>query len=113
MTEQPREAQGGGTWGPLEAVTDWLRGAAARVLAFGPGTEMMVGLVQVAAGSQMLDVGAGAGDSTLVAARRVGSSGRVLATDISASMLEIAAESARQAGLHNVSTRVMDAERLD
>src|SRR5215475_16093821 len=74
---------------------------------------MMLDLVQVAAGSQVLDVGAGAGDSTLVAARRVGSSGRVLATDISASMLEIAAESAREAGLNNVTTRVMDAERLD
>src|SRR5215813_13570684 len=106
MTEQAHEAQAGGTWGPREAATDWLRGAAARILAFGPATEIMLDLVQVATGSRVLDVGAGAGDSTLVAARRVGSSGRVLATDISASMLEITVESARQAGLHNVSTRV-------
>jgi len=113
MTEQAREAQAGGTWGPREAATDWRRGTAARVVAFGPATEMMLDLVQVATGSRVLDVGAGAGDSTLVAARRVGSSGRVLATDISASMLEIAAESARQAGLNNVNTRVVDAERLD
>jgi len=74
---------------------------------------MMLDLVKVAAGSRVLDVGAGAGDSTLVAAQRVGPSGRVLATDISATMLEIAAESARQAGLNNVDTRVMDAQRLD
>ena len=74
---------------------------------------MMLDLVKVAEGSRVLDVGAGAGDSTLVAAQRVGFSGRVLATDVSASMLEVAAESARQAGLDNVDTRVVDAQRLD
>jgi ubiquinone/menaquinone biosynthesis C-methylase UbiE len=58
---------------------------------------MMLDLVQVAEGSRVLDVGAGAGNSTVVAARLVGSSGRVLATDVSASMLEVAAELARQA----------------
>jgi SAM-dependent methyltransferase len=58
-------------------------------------------------------VGAGAGDSTVAAARRAGPSGRVLATDVSASMLEVATESARQAGLDNVDTRVVDAQRLD
>ena len=74
---------------------------------------MMLDLVKVAEGSRILDVGAGAGDSTLVAAQRVGVSGRVLATDVSASMLEVAAELARQAGLDNVDTRVVDAQRLD
>jgi SAM-dependent methyltransferase len=74
---------------------------------------MMLDLTKVDTGSRVLDVGAGAGDSTLVAAQRVGPSGRVLATDISASMLEIAAESARYAGVSNVDTRVVDAQRLD
>ena len=83
MTEPAREAQGGGTWGPREAAAEWRRGAPARVQAFGPATEMMLDLVKVAEGSRVLDVGAGAGDSALVAAQRVGSSGRVLATDIS------------------------------
>src|SRR5215472_16531077 len=113
MMEQAREVQGGGTWGPREAAAEWRRGAAARLQAFGPATEMMLDLVKVAKGSRVLDVGAGAGDSTLVAAQRVGSRGRVLATDVSASMLEVAAELARQAGLTNVDTRVADAQRLD
>src|SRR5262249_40202809 len=78
------------------------RGATARLRAFGPATEMMLDLVKVAEGSRVLDVGAGAGDSTLVAAQRVGRSGRVLATDVSASMLAVAAELAQQAGLSNV-----------
>ena len=113
MTEQAREVPGGGTWGPREAAAEWRRGAAARLQAFGPATEMMLDLAKVAKGSRILDVGAGAGDSTLAAARRVGPTGRVLATDVSASMLEVAAESARQAGLTNVDTRVADAQRLD
>lgn len=111
MTEKVREAQAGGTWGPQEAAAEWRRGAAARVQAFGPATEMMLDLTKVDTGSRVLDVGAGAGDSTLVAAQRVGPSGRVLATDISASMLEIAAESARYAGVSNVDTRV-DTDRV-
>ena len=61
----------------------------------------------------MIDVGAGAGDQTLLAARRVGPDGYVLATDISARMLEVAAEASREAGLANVETRVMDARQLD
>jgi len=113
MTEQGREGHGGGTWGPREAAAEWRRGAAARLQAFGPATEMMLDLARVAEGNRVLDVGAGAGDSTLVAARRVGSRGRVLATDVSASMLEVAAELARHAGLDNVDTRVTDAQRLD
>ena len=99
MTEQAGEVHGGGMWGPREAAAEWRRGAAARLQAFGPATEMMLDLVRVAEGSRVLDVGAGAGDSTVVAAQRVGSRGRVLATDVSANMLEVVAELARQAGL--------------
>lgn len=73
----------------------------------------MLDYAKVTTGSRVLDVGAGAGDSTLMAARRVGPTGHVLATDISESMLESAAESARHAGLGNVTTRVANAERLD
>ena len=96
-----------------EAAAEWRRGAAVRAQALGPATEMMLDLAKVDAGSRVLDVGAGAGDATLAAAQRVGPNGRVLATDISASMLEIAAESARHAGLSNVGTLVVDAQRLD
>ena len=60
----------------------------------------------------MLDVAAGTGDQTLMAARRVGPTGTVLATDDSASMLKVAAEAARNEGLTNVETRVMNAENL-
>jgi ubiquinone/menaquinone biosynthesis C-methylase UbiE len=58
-------------------------------------------------------VAAGTGEQTILAARRVGSTGSVLATDIAAQMLTVAADAAEQAGLSNVTTRVMDAQRLD
>jgi ubiquinone/menaquinone biosynthesis C-methylase UbiE len=48
-----------------------------------------------------------------MAAQRVGPSGYVLATDVSASMLKLAVDAAREAGLMNVETRVMDAENID
>jgi ubiquinone/menaquinone biosynthesis C-methylase UbiE len=73
----------------------------------------MLDLAGVEAGSRVLDVGAGAGDSALTAARRVRPTGHVLATDISASMLEVAAESAGHEGVTNLSTRVADAQHLD
>jgi ubiquinone/menaquinone biosynthesis C-methylase UbiE len=73
----------------------------------------MLDLAGVGTGSWVLDVGAGAGDSALLAARRVGPTGHVLATDISASMLEIAAESAGYEGLTDLRTQVADAQHLD
>jgi ubiquinone/menaquinone biosynthesis C-methylase UbiE len=79
----------------------------------GPATEMMLDLAEVRTGSRVLDVAAGTGDQTVIAAQRVGPTGYVVATDISASMLKLAAEAAREAGLTNVETRVIDAENLD
>jgi SAM-dependent methyltransferase len=73
----------------------------------------MLDLARVTVGSQVLDLGAGTGDQTLLAARRIGPGGRVLATDISASMLALTQEAARAADLPNVQTRVMDAQRLE
>ena len=73
---------------------------------------MMLELASIQPGSRVLDVAAGTGDQTLMAARRVGPTGNVLTTDDSTSMLEVAAEAARKEGLTNVGTRVVDAENL-
>jgi ubiquinone/menaquinone biosynthesis C-methylase UbiE len=87
-------------WGPtLEA---WL----------GEATDVMLDMAGVAQATRVLDVAAGAGGQTLAAARRVGPGGHVLATDISPNILEYAERSAREAGLTNVETRVVDGEQL-
>lgn len=87
-------------WGHL--LSSWL----------GPATEQMFDMGGVASGCRVLDVAAGAGEQTLVAARRVGPTGHVLATDLSSNILELAAQSARQEGLDNVETRELDGEAL-
>jgi ubiquinone/menaquinone biosynthesis C-methylase UbiE len=73
----------------------------------------MLDMADVRTGSRVLDVAAGTGDQTLRAAERVGPTGYVLATDVSASMLKLAADAAREAGLTNVETKVMEAQKID
>ena len=107
MTTLPREK-----WGLTESADWWSAGQARRQQIYGAATEMMLELASVQPGSRVLDVAAGTGDQTLMAARRVGPTGNVLATDNSASMLEVAAEAARKEGLTNVETRVMNSENL-
>ncbi|MFY0692215.1 MAG: methyltransferase domain-containing protein [Paracoccaceae bacterium] len=79
----------------------------------GPATEEMLDLAKIGSRSRVLDVAAGAGQQTLVAARRVGASGHVLATDISPGILDYALENARIEGLENVGTLEADSENLD
>jgi SAM-dependent methyltransferase len=88
-------------WGPT--VEEWL----------GQATELMLDMAQVGSGSRVLDVAAGAGGQTIAAARRVGPGGYVLATDISSNILGFASQAARQEGMGNVETRVMDGESLE
>lgn len=87
-------------WGPT--LNAWL----------GPATALMLDMAGVTRGSRVLDVAAGAGEQTLAAARRVGPEGYVLATDIAPNILAYAEQVAREAGLTNVETRVLDGEDL-
>jgi SAM-dependent methyltransferase len=114
MTGKRRiEDQAGGTYGSSEAAAGWQRSGMARAQLLAPLTERMLDLAGVGVGHRVLDVAAGTGEQTLAVARRVGPTGAVLATDISAQMLALAAEAAAQAGLRNVETRVRDARDLD
>ena len=63
-------------------------------------------------GFQVLDLAAGTGEQSIPAARAVGSTGTVLATDASSDMLKRAALFAEREGLTNITTRVMNAEQL-
>jgi ubiquinone/menaquinone biosynthesis C-methylase UbiE len=57
---------------------------------------------QLQPGDVVLDIGCGAGIDSILAARRVGPTGRVIALDFLPEMLERTAESSAQAGLTNV-----------
>ncbi len=87
-------------WGPT--LETWL----------GEYTERMLDVAGVTTGTSVLDVAAGAGGQTLTVARRVGADGRVVATDISPTILTYAAKQAAEAGLTNVETVEADGEQL-
>jgi len=70
-------------------IGDWLRAS----------TDAMLAMADVRPGMRVLDVAAGAGDQTLDIAKRIGPTGSVLATDLSAAILEYAREKAGRAGL--------------
>jgi SAM-dependent methyltransferase len=88
-------------WGPT--LETWL----------GEATERMLDAAGVTSGSEVLDVAAGAGGQTVAAARRAGPRGRVLASDISPTILTYAAKTAAESGVTNVETLVADGEALD
>lgn len=75
-------------------------------------TSAMLEMANVRAGMRVLDVAAGAGDQTLDIAKRVGSAGYVLATDLSPGILAFCKENARRAGYDNVDTLAVDGEAL-
>jgi len=112
MERQPHCGRSG-MWDTGEAARNWQQGAAGREQVFGAATRRVLELARLGAGMRVLDIAAGTGDQSFLASRLVGPHGTVLATDISASMLAIAAEQAREQGLTNIETRVMDVQRLD
>ncbi|WP_411273419.1 class I SAM-dependent methyltransferase [Daejeonella sp.] len=61
---------------------------------------------------EIVDVAAGVGEQSITVANKVGATGYVLATDISSNILEFAQQMAKQAGLNNIETQVMDGENL-
>lgn len=100
-------------WSSAEAAERWRRTAGQRQQAFGAATELLLDSAGLQPGSRVLDLAAGTGDTSVLAARRVGAEGSVLAVDISASMLEEAARAAEREGLTNIATLVSDIVDLE
>ena len=116
MSEASRdESLGGGTYGSAVAAEGYHRSATDVSFRddLRPITERMLELAGIGLGHRVLDVAAGTGEQTLMAARRVGPHGFVLATDIADRMLAYLNEAARKEGLGNVQTRLMDARALE
>lgn len=113
MATEPTEPGTGPDFVSAGYAEQWRRGERLRGEASQAVTEMMLDLANIQLGDHVLELAAGMGDLAVMTARRVGPNGYVLATDISANMLNLAAETFREARLTNVETRVMDAENLD
>ena len=78
-----------------------------------PARTGTLALASLAPGEHVLDLACGTGLLTLAAAHTVGAAGKVLGTDLSGQMIEVAQHRAREQQLSNVSFARMDAEQLD
>lgn len=107
-----QQSHGGGIYGSAIAADGWQRGAAGRA-DLRPITERMLALAGIGQGHRVLDVAAGNGEQTLMAARLVGPRGSICATDIADRLLAYLDDAARSEGLTNIKTRLMDARRLE
>jgi SAM-dependent methyltransferase len=67
---------------------------------------------EVPEGATVLDLGCGAGLDSLIAARRVGPTGKVIGVDFSTSMLDRARQAAAEVDVHNACFERADAERV-
>jgi ubiquinone/menaquinone biosynthesis C-methylase UbiE len=56
-----------------------------------PATEALLDAAQIGEGDRVLDLAAGPGGAGLAAAQRVGSTGRVVLSDVAAEMVAVAA----------------------
>ena len=75
-------------------------------------TDTMLDMAGVGSGMRVLDLACGAGSQSIQAAARVGSDGRVVASDISATMLGHVRENAKRRGIENIETLESAAEDL-
>jgi ubiquinone/menaquinone biosynthesis C-methylase UbiE len=82
----------------------------ARSGALGVGNHLRFATIEP--GATVLDVGCGSGIDTVLAGRRVGPDGRVVALDFLPEMLDRTAQAAREAGLANVETLEAEMEAI-
>lgn len=76
----------------------------------GVGYPFRAGVIRL--GDTVLDIGAGAGTDSFIAARLVGEAGKVYALDITPGMLAKLSTSARAAGVDNIETIEADVEAI-
>ena len=111
--EETKREQPMFSWQSSEEAARWAQQAKWRQDLFGEATRLMLEAAELGPGDHVLDIAAGTGDQSLLAVRKVGPTGTVLATDIAAEMLKEAARLAELEGFTNMTTRVMNAEQLD
>jgi arsenite methyltransferase len=83
----------------------WLDGVPEATIASFAGTGNPFSLGALQPGEQVVDVGSGGGIDSLIAAKMVGPSGRVIGIDMTPAMLDKARTSAAAAGMSNVEFR--------
>lgn len=91
----------------------WERAREERERLAAPVTDWLVRALDPAPGTVVLELAAGQGDVGFVVAPLLGESGRLISSDFSSAMLELARRRGEDLGLANVEFRELDAEHLD
>ena len=94
------------------AAPGWAKWEHAFATSFSQATYELLDMAGILPGMRVLDIACGAGSQTIQAAERVGSRGKVVASDISAAMLEYARQNAARARLENIETLPWAADEL-
>lgn len=91
----------------------WERQRAAIDEVSAPVRDWLVDALAPEPGQTILELAAGPGDTGFAAAERLGPSGRLISSDLSPAMVEVARRRGEELGLENVTYRALDAEELD
>jgi SAM-dependent methyltransferase len=91
----------------------WERWRAQLEEALTPVREWLISEVAPNPGETVLELGAGTGDTGFAAAAILGERGRLISSDFSPAMVEVARRRGAQLRLGNVDYRVIDAERIE
>jgi SAM-dependent methyltransferase len=98
-------------WGAMAPGWERWRGHLAHALS--PVRQWLVSELAPAPGDTVLELSAGPGDTGFAAAAALGENGRLISTDFSPEMVEVARRRGVELELTNVKYRVMDAERIE
>jgi ubiquinone/menaquinone biosynthesis C-methylase UbiE len=91
----------------------WERWRAHLADALTPVRERLIRDLAPQPGETVLELGAGTGETGFEAAAMLGDGGRLVSTDFSRDMVEVARRRGSELGLGNVDYRVIDAERIE
>ncbi len=78
-----------------------------------PASKKLIEFAGIKSGDRVLDLATGIGEPSISISKVVGTSGSVVATDISEEMLEIARERAQSEGVSNIEFKKMDMEEAE
>ncbi len=111
MVDDASKSEIRSTW--ETAAPGWAKWEHAISTGLSGATDTLLDMAGLRPGMRALDLACGAGSQTIQAAKRVGPNGRIVASDISATMLDHLRRNASRAGLENIEVLECPADELD
>lgn len=111
MVDSTSKSELRNTW--ESAAPGWAKWEQVFSVGLSSATDTLIDMAGIRPGMRVLDLACGAGSQSIQAANRVGPTGSVVASDISATMLEYVRRNAARAGLQNIEVLECAAEDLD